>query len=91
MPDNLDEEVRQLTPFPHDLQQAVQELLKQASLHGFTILGMMLKADPPTITAISNIRRDDVDIAKMFHGYAELLEMKAGEIIEMDITPSPEV
>jgi len=39
---SLDDELRQLTPLPLDLQLAVNEILKQASINQFTFAGMLI-------------------------------------------------
>ncbi len=87
--DPLDAELRQLTPFPPDMQKAVQEYLRQASLNGFTVLGLALKLEPLSLSAVANVKQRDLDLVQVFRLYADIAEKHMHNVVELDITPNP--
>jgi len=87
--DDLDQELRNLAPFPPDMQKAVTEYLRQASLNGFIVLGLAVKEEPFNMTVVGNVKQRQLDIVALFRLYADIVEKRVGTagIIEIDITP----
>jgi len=78
---SLDDELRQLTPLPLDLQLAVNEILN-------TFAGMLIRIDPISLVIVSNLKEKGEDMAKLFRLYAEIIEKWGDNFFTVDITPN---
>ena len=71
---------------PEKLSDAIEGLIRTATSEKFAIIGLVFKADPPSLTVIRNVSGDS---AELFHMAGNLVQEKVEEglIIEHTILP----
>jgi hypothetical protein len=73
---------------PPDLQEAVELLTRVATKQEFAFAGMMLRIDPPMVTAIGNVKERGHEFAALLRGFADIMDEAAtkNSIVENKIS-----
>jgi hypothetical protein len=72
-----------LEHMPEELLIAYQQFTLLATHYGFAYAGFMMRANPVMLIGIGNVTEKGTELAKLLRDYADMLDKKAAEGMEI--------
>jgi hypothetical protein len=66
-------------PMPEDMRFTYEVFCRTVTEGGFAFAGMLMRADPPCIFAIGNVKEKGHSLAALFRQYADIMDEKTTE------------